>query len=318
VHEDTLRILIADDEPTSRLIAETVVRGLGHECEVVGDGLQAWAAFRSGRPDVVISDWLMPGLSGLELCRKIRAETAGGGYTYLVLVTNQGTRDQIVEGVRAGADDYLLKPLDPDDLETRLIAAARVTSLHRMLARQQTELEALNSRLRAIARCDPLTGLRNRRALQEDLDLLEARVSRYGHRYCLALLDIDHFKSYNDLYGHQAGDDVLQAVAAELNSAVRGGDSLYRYGGEEFLCIFPEQSLDMAMVAVQRMRSGLVERAIPHAGNSPGVLTLSAGLATLVADQTRSVGEVLKEADEALYRAKQLGRNLVESLPSEA
>jgi diguanylate cyclase (GGDEF)-like protein len=155
--------------------------------------------------------------------------------------------------------------------------------------------------------------LRNRRALQEDLDLLEARVARYGHRYCLALLDIDHFKSYNDVYGHQAGDDALQAVAAELEHAVRGGDSLYRYGGEEFLCIFPEQSLAMATVAVQRMRTGLVQLAIPHAVNSPGVLTLSAGLATLDPDRARSVGQVLKEADEALYRAKQLGRNLVES-----
>jgi signal transduction histidine kinase len=128
------------------LIAEAVLRGLGHECEVVGDGVEAWAAFRSGRPDVVISDWMMPGLSGLELCRRIRAEAAGG-YTYFVMVTNQGSRDQIVEGVEAGADDYLLKPLDPDDLRTRLIAAARVTSLHRTLARQQTELETLNSQL---------------------------------------------------------------------------------------------------------------------------------------------------------------------------
>jgi signal transduction histidine kinase len=141
-----MRILVADDEATSRLIAETALRGLGHECEVVSDGVQALAAFRSGRPDVVISDWMMPGLSGLELCRTIRAEPAGAT-TYFIMVTNQGTRDQIVEGVEAGADDYLLKPLDPEDLQTRLIAAARVTSLHRTMARQQTELEALNSQL---------------------------------------------------------------------------------------------------------------------------------------------------------------------------
>ena len=135
---------------------------------------------------------------------------------------------------------------------------------------------------------------------------------RYGHRYCLALFDVDQFKAYNDTYGHQAGDQVLQAVAAQLRDRARSGDALYRYGGEEFLCIFPEQSPAMARLAADRMRSGLEALAITHAGNAPGVLTLSAGVAMLDAGDTRSVDEVLKEADEALYRAKQLGRNRVE------
>jgi two-component system cell cycle response regulator len=194
----------------------------------------------------------------------------------------------------------------------RLIAAARVTSLHRQLALQRTELEGLNHELTAIARRDPLTGLRNRRALDEDLELLEARVTRYGHRYCMSLLDVDLFKSYNDAHGHQAGDEVLQAVATQLKEQARGGDSLYRYGGEEFLCIFPEQSLAAGTLAVERMRVGLERRATPHADSPHGVLTISAGMAILDPGRTRSAGEVLKEADEALYRAKQLGRNRVE------
>jgi diguanylate cyclase (GGDEF)-like protein/PAS domain S-box-containing protein len=167
--------------------------------------------------------------------------------------------------------------------------------------------------LQAIARLDPLTGLGNRRALQEDLEFLEQRVSRYGHRYCIALFDVDHFKAYNDTYGHQAGDEVLQAVAAQLKHLARGGDALYRYGGEEFLCVFPEQSLATGTKAVQRMRVGIETLAIEHTG-APlgGVLTISAGLAMLDPGHTRSAGEVLKEADEALYRAKQLGRNRVE------
>jgi diguanylate cyclase (GGDEF)-like protein len=306
-----MKILLADDDSTSRLIARMALRSLGHECQTVSDGAEAWQAFRSLRPDVVISDLVMPGLTGLELCRKIRNH-ADSGYTYFVMVTAQGGLDKVLEGMSAGADDYLLKPLDPEDLHVRLIAAERVTSLHRQLNRQRTELEGLNHELSSIALRDALTGLANRRALDEDLELLEARVARYGHRYCVALLDVDHFKSYNDTYGHQAGDGVLKAVAAELKDQARTGDSLYRYGGEEFLCIFPEQGLATATIAAQRMRSGLQALAIPHAESDTGVLTLSAGLAMLDPDHARSVEEVLKEADDALYRAKQLGRNRVE------
>jgi diguanylate cyclase (GGDEF)-like protein len=139
-------------------------------------------------------------------------------------------------------------------------------------------------------------------------------VSRYGHTYGLALLDIDYFKSYNDNYGHQAGDEVLRTVAAELRDHARSGDAVYRYGGEEFLCIFPEQSLATATQAVQRMRLGVVQSAIEHADNPHGVLTVSAGVAQLDPGHSRSMSEVLKEADEALYRAKDLGRNRVEQV----
>lgn len=290
---------MADNDATSRLIAQTALRSLGHQCHSVTDGEQAWDAFRSGRPDVVISDWIMPELTGLQLCRNIRAHVRGG-YTYFIMVTSQGDLDQILEGMSAGADDYLIKPLDVDHLQARLIGAARVTSLHHQLAHQRTELEGLNQELTAIARRDPLTGLGNRRALQEDLELLEARVSRYGHRYRMALLDVDHFKSYNDSYGHPAGDQVLRAVAKQLRDQARSGDALYRYGGEEFLCIFPEQSLETGTQAVQRMRIDLERQAIPHADNPLGVLTFSAGLAIMEPAHTRSASEVLGEADEAL------------------
>jgi len=308
-----VKILVADDDPTSRLIVEATLTSLGHGCHTVTDGVQAWDAFRFRQPEVVISDWMMPGLTGLQLCRNIRAQ-APGRYTYFIMVTGQGALDEILEGMSAGADDYLIKPLDPDDLQARLIGAARVTALHRQLSRQRTELERLNHDLTAIALRDPLTGLGNRRALQEDLDLLEARVTRYGHNYCMALLDVDHFKSYNDRYGHQAGDGVLQTVAAQLREKARGGDALYRYGGEEFLCIFPEQSLASGTQAVERMRVGVERLAIEHADNPRGVLTVSAGLAMMDPASIRSVSEVLKAADEALYRAKQLGRNRVENV----
>jgi two-component system, cell cycle response regulator len=310
-----MKILVADDDPTSRLIVQTALRHLGHECHIVCDGDQAWDLYRSLQPDVVISDWMMPGLNGLELCKKIRAQSARK-YTYFIMVTSQRALDEILEGMNAGADDYLTKPLDSDDLQARLVAAARVTSLHGQLAQQRTQLEALNGELAAVARRDPLTGLGNRRALEEDLALLEARVKRYGHRYCMALIDVDHFKSYNDTFGHQAGDEILQTVAERLKDEARGGDSLYRYGGEEFLCILPEQSLATGIQAVQRMRTGLERLAIAHVGRPHGVLTVSAGLAVLDG-HIRPAHEVLKDADDALYRAKQLGRNRVEHAPAQ-
>jgi DNA-binding response OmpR family regulator len=133
-------ILVADDDPTSLLIAKAALRDLGHDCHYVSDGEQAWEAFLTRRPDVVICDWLMPGLTGIELCRKIRAHPAR--YTYVIMVTVQGSRDQMHEGMNAGVDDYLLKPLNADALEIRLIAAARVTDLHRQLANQRTKLAA--------------------------------------------------------------------------------------------------------------------------------------------------------------------------------
>jgi diguanylate cyclase (GGDEF)-like protein len=306
-----MKTLVADDDKVSRITAQAALETLGHDCQAVDDGVQAWDVFQSWQPDVVLSDWTMPGLSGIQLCRNIR-ESASVGYTYFVMVSGHGGFDKILEGMGAGADDYLVKPLASYALKARLVAADRVTSLHRQLAHQQAELERLNEQLTQVARRDPLTGLVNRRALEEDLEQLEARVRRYGHRYCMALIDIDEFKAYNDTYGHQAGDRVLQQVADQLKAHTRGGDGVYRYGGEEFLCIFPEQSLATGKLAVQRMRIGLEQLAITHAGSPSGVLTFSAGLSMLHPLHTKSTGDVLKEADQALYRAKGLGRNRVE------
>ncbi|HEY0870045.1 MAG TPA: diguanylate cyclase [Acidothermaceae bacterium] len=308
-----MKVLVVDDDPTSRLIAQTAVESLGHDCVTACDGAQGWDALKSDQPDVVISDWMMPELTGIELFRTIR-DGASDAYAYLILLTIESKLYKAIEGMRAGADDYLIKPLDPDALRIRLIAAARVTALHDQLALQRTELEALNLTLTSMSLLDPLTGLGNRRALEEEFEQLEARVARYGHRYCIAMLDIDNFKAFNDIYGHQAGDQALRDVAGQLRAEARKGDALYRYGGEEFLCILPEHSIPGGAIAVERMRVGVQSFAIPHSGNAEGILTISAGLSVLYPGDTRPVVEVLKEADDALYRAKALGRNRVEGL----
>jgi diguanylate cyclase (GGDEF)-like protein len=308
-----MRILVADDEPTTRLIAQAALDDLGHDCLTVPDGARAWDAYRAERPDVVISDWMMPGMTGPQLCRNIRQQPARD-YAYFIMLSVNGTSGDIFEGMTAGADDYLVKPLDINDLEARLVVAARVTALHGELAQQRSELDGLNQDLASIVRLDPLTGVGNRRALQEDLDLLDEQLKRYGDGYCLALLDIDLFKSYNDTYGHQAGDLALRAVATQLSHQARSGDRVYRYGGEEFLCLFPEQSLASGARAVQRMRTAVERLAVLHVNNPRGVLTISAGLAVQDPEQPRLAAQVFKEADDGLYRAKKLGRNRVEHL----
>ena len=308
-----MKILAVDDDRTSLLITQSALRRLGHNCAVAADGSEAWRAYLTFAPDVVVSDWTMPGLSGLQLCRDIRANNLGT-YTYLILVTARGNVEDVFAGMDAGADDYLIKPMHYDDLRTRLIAAKRVTDLHLQLTAQRTELVALNDKLNAMTLRDPLTGLGNRRALETDLNILEARVERYGHSYCMALVDVDYFKSFNDTYGHQAGDRALQEVAAQLRNQTRSGDVVYRYGGDELLCLFPEQSITSARIAVERMRSSVERCAMPHSANPLGILTVSAGLARMDPEFVRQPTAVLKEADEALYRAKELGRNCIGDL----
>jgi two-component system, cell cycle response regulator len=245
-----MRVLIAEDSVTARVLLERAVVKLGHECVVAEDGNAAWELFEQHGADVVISDWMMPGMDGEELCRKVRQSSARS-YSYFILLTSLEDAGHVVRGMEAGADDYLKKPFDLDDLTATLIAATRVTKLHERLHAQQAELEVLNRRLFTESRHDPLTGLGNRLALHEEIALLNARASRYGHTYCIALYDVDYFKSFNDTAGHLAGDRVLREVAAELAAKCRGGDAVYRFGGEEFLSVLPEQTLELAGLAAE-------------------------------------------------------------------
>jgi two-component system cell cycle response regulator len=303
-------VLAVDDDPASLMITRSAMRALGHECECVVNGEDAWKAYLSCRPDVIVSDWSMPGMSGLDLCRQIRA-VESDDYTYFILVTGHGTSQEVRVGMDAGVDEYLVKPVRLGDLEARMIAAGRVTSLLHEMGRQRVELEGLNSQLKSAASLDALTGLGNRRALENDLVILEARVLRYRHSYCMSLVDVDSFKSFNDTYGHQAGDRALQAVALQIRTQARTGDSVYRYGGDELLCIFPEQSIANSRIAIERMLTGVEQLAIPHATAPQGILTFSAGLARMDPDRPRPVSEVLKEADDSLYLGKKQGRNRI-------
>ena len=308
-----MKILIAEDDAVSRTILHRAVEKFGHECLAAEDGQKAWELYReTPEVDAIISDWMMPGMDGLELCRKVREEAKPRGYTYFIFLTALGDRDHLRIGLEAGADDYLFKPLDRDELQVRLISARRVTELHRRLAFQNVELEKLNRELFEQSREDALTQLGNRLRLRDELEALRGRVQRYDHNYSAVLCDVDHFKPYNDHYGHLAGDEVLRKVAQTIAAHCRSGDTAYRYGGEEFLIILPEQDRDSAVEVADRLRQAVEELGIPHeAKDPPGVVTISAGVAALPAGTSKSAANLLGDADAALYRAKQSGRNRV-------
>jgi two-component system, cell cycle response regulator len=303
-----VRILIAEDDTASRMILEAALAGLGHEIITATNGEQAWQMFQSEKVEAIISDREMPGLNGIDLCRRVRGSD-GGKYIYFIFLTSISERGGAVEAIRAGADDYLMKPLNRHELEARLMVASRITELYRELANQQVELERLNSQLFRQARIDGLTQVGNRLKMREDLNLLVARVEQ-GESFCAVMCDVDHFKLYNDEYGHLQGDEVLKQVASTLVQGCRPNDEVYRYGGEEFLLVMPEQSIEAAYAAAERHRARIEQLAIPNIGSPATTVTISAGVAAMTTTRP-SIKEWLEGADGALYRAKQLGRNRV-------
>jgi diguanylate cyclase (GGDEF)-like protein len=299
-----MRVLVADDDLGSRLVAQAAVQALGHECVVASDGQQAWQLYQQWRPEVLVTDRAMPGMDGTQLCRRIR-DAESGSYTYIILLSGAEEQADVLSGMEAGADDYLVKPLDTFSLQTGLLAARRVTRLHEELSRARAELLKQ-------AHTDPLTELRNRLGLAEDLEALHSSSQRYGRGYCLALCDVDLFKKYNDSCGHQAGDEALRTVAATLAGHAREADRVYRYGGEEFLFLLPEQEHDGAHRALDRIRRAVEDQRIAHRdGGLGGVLTVSIGFSAFTPGRAVTSWELLAEADHALYAAKAAGRNQV-------
>lgn len=311
-----MRVLIADDDVTSRLMMEAIVSKLGHECLVANDGSRAWELLSSEPIDVLLTDWLMPGVDGPELCRRVRHEFSDR-YTYVVLVTRIGHPELVLEGMGAGADDYLVKPVDPFAVQTRMVVAQRVTALHRQLVSFRSRLEEANLELLGQSLTDALTDLGNRRRMEEDLERTHARALRLGRAYGIAMFDIDHFKLYNDHHGHLAGDEALRQVARCLTKFSRADESVYRYGGEEFLLLLPDCSIEDAATAARRLRRSVAAMGLPHDARptTPPVVTLSGGVSWWAPGSSLCVADMLQQADDALFQAKSAGRNRVHIAP---
>ena len=291
VEAPKLKILIVDDDPAVLRLISAIVSAVGHEVSTTLDGREALDRILADCPDMVISDWDMPRMDGLELCSRIRRENLPH-YLYVILLTAKSRVDDMVRGLDAGADDFLSKPILPAVLKARVRAGARMLAMERQLLQ--------------LSQHDPLTGAVNRRNLAELLHQEWERAARNGHPLSCAMLDLDFFKKVNDTHGHSAGDAALRLVAGVLRDSCRTSDVVCRYGGEEFCVLLPETDEKGAADWAERVRQAIADVSIPANGQSFHV-TASIGVAERIgrADNAESI---IDAADQALLVAKETGR----------
>jgi two-component system, cell cycle response regulator len=295
-----LQALVADDDPVTRRLLDRMLRKLGYDTVLCPDGPTAWGVMQgAGAPLLVLIDWLMPGMDGIELCRRIRGRT-NVPYTYVIMVSSNSNRADVVSGMNAGADDYVTKPVHRDELETRLKAGRRVLEVQSALLRSREQLHDLAMR-------DALTGLLNRGAIARALESEIIRVEHDQHDTAVVVADLDRFKAINDRHGHLAGDQVLREASERLAKAVRASDYVGRYGGEEFLLVLPVCTMDGAVNLTDRILDRF--REAPFALGDGGTVAVSAsvGVAVAIAGSRITPADLIREADEAMYQAKRTG-----------
>jgi diguanylate cyclase (GGDEF)-like protein len=296
-----MKILLADDEPIARTMLEHWLAGWGYQVTLARDGESALQALKDD-PELrlLVVDWVMPKKDGIEVCKAIRSGPQEP-YVYIVLLTAKDDKSDIIAGLDAGADDYLVKPCNPLELKVRLRAGRRVIELQEQLvkARETLRFEAMH---------DSLTGLLNRGAVIEQLNKELVRASRRGAPVAVLMGDLDHFKTINDTHGHAAGDVVLREAARRLKIGVRAYDSVGRLGGEEFIAVLPECDAKTGLSVATRLCRSLVEAPTQYNG---AAISHSISIGVAATDQFGSArgDELIRAADAALYRAKHAGRS---------
>ncbi len=296
------RILVAEDDPMFRRILESWLSEWNYRVTLAEDGAMAWEILQQEvPPQLLILDWMMPGINGAELCRKVRAWNRPP-YQYILLATAKDAKQDLVRGLEAGADDYLIKPFERSELRARLRAGNRILTL------QDDQIRA-HEQLRFQATHDPLTGVWNRGAILDTLRHAIEQAERSRTTLGVLLLDVDHFKLVNDRHGHLTGDAVLKEVTQRIQKAVRGYDSVGRYGGEEFLIVLPGCNREQTDHGAERIRSAVDDGPILVHGVKVNV-TVSIG-AAVTTRRRISMTEILTAADGALYHAKDVGRNRI-------
>jgi diguanylate cyclase (GGDEF)-like protein len=303
-----MKVLVVEDGRTTRMMLRSAVEGLGHECLTASDGSEAWELFRDQGADVIISDWLMPGIEGPELCRMVRAHS--GPYTYFILLTAFNDRGHAMEGMQAGADDYLSKKLDVNDLQLRLIAAERVTGLHKRLAEQ-------DARLRSLAEVDQLTQLANRHKSTEVVTHLLALARRQSQPLSVVLVDVDYFKQVNDRHGHAKGDEVLYRLGAILKQSFRDEDVVARWGGEEFVVGMYGMGAGDGVARLYRVLETVRREVFEGSEGVQFSIAFSAGVAEFPRHGL-DLQTLYRAADAALYRAKDAGRGRIFAAETDA
>ena len=296
-----MQILIAEDDLTSRSILVALLSRWGYEPIAVDNGDSAWELMQQPQaPMLALLDWEMPGLNGIEVCQRIRHRDDGNP-PYLIILTARGATSSIVKGLDAGANDYMTKPYNNEELLARLRTGQRMIKL-------QTELVAAKQALGYEASHDALTGALNRRGVLARLEAEIVRTRRHQTTLSIGLCDIDHFKQINDRYGHQAGDAVLQAVVTTIKKELREYDLLGRLGGEEFLIVAPDSSAVYVEKLYERLREKIEALRLPML-TTETLITVSIGV--IETHGNLSADTLLAEADAAMYRAKKSGRNRV-------
>jgi diguanylate cyclase (GGDEF)-like protein len=302
--EPTPTILLAEDDPVTRMLMTRFLKKAGYEVDAVTNGSEALDRMTRRYYPMLVTDWEMPLMDGVALCKAVRNMQLDG-YVYALLLTARDSKEHIIAGLEAGADDYLVKPVHEPELIARLNAGRRILNL-------EHSLRVANQRNRVLSITDALTGAYNRRYLMEQLPRELERCRRYAYPLSVLMCDIDHFKLINDLRGHAAGDDVLQQFAARAQKSIRtNSDWVSRYGGEEFLIVLPETSYEGAMAVAEKIRNLVSSMPFPTRGGDAAVTTC-VGVASTGAsgpDITLKVDALIRTADECLYRSKQEGRN---------
>jgi len=300
---ETYRVLVADDSPVYRKLVEHALEAAPYSLLFAKSGREALDLFAQHSPSIVITDWMMPDLSGLEFCSKIRGEN-NRRFVYIILLTGLTEKNSLIQGLEAGADDYLTKPFDPGELLARIGVGRRTIELHR-------EIEAKNRLLEELALTDPLTALPNRRALEDWGKRQLHGASRHGFPLWVIHADLDSFKQINDSYGHNAGDMVLQKFAELLRNRTRASDACGRMGGDEFLLILTHVDSEHIQPVVDRLRSQFASSDFSFNGSSVSV-TASFGIAGFQGRSAPEFSDLVQRADKALYAAKRAGGNRVE------
>jgi diguanylate cyclase (GGDEF)-like protein len=295
------KILIAEDDPISRRLLEVFLRRWGYDVSVASSGTEALELLELiDAPRLAVLDWMMPGLEGIQVCRKIR-EHKDRPYVYILLLSARAQKEDLLLGLESGADDYLTKPFDAPELRARLHVGQRILQL-------QDGLMVAGEELLFRATHDSLTGISNRGVILDTLRREHSRQVREGGSFGVVLLDVDHFKSVNDTYGHLCGDSVLQEVVRRVTSTVRAYDTVGRYGGEEFLVVAPSSNVEGILRLSERIRLAIEAKPIMTDAGEISV-TVSLGLAVSGDILPLDPKIMLATADEALYRAKAEGRN---------
>jgi two-component system cell cycle response regulator len=298
-----VKILVADDSAVFRKLVEQTLSETRYELIFAKTGQETIDLFALHNPSIVIVDWVMPDRTGVEICQHIRAN-AQSSYTYIIMLTSKAEKERVVEGLKAGADDYLTKPFHEEELVARVGVGLRIIGLHRQIA-------AKSALLAELALTDSLTGLPNRRAIDDWSIRQLSGAARYKFAFWVAVADLDHFKSVNDAYGHDAGDTVIKKFAEILKAHSRRSDICGRLGGEEFLVVLTHATEENARTAVERIRNELANTKFVFDGCNVQV-TASFGLAGFAGGEPPMFGNLVAQADIALYKAKHLGRNRVE------